>query len=73
MRTLKLLEFLKKENIEVSSIYPYNDSDKEFIGAIAIYKDISDKIRLKELAEYEKYKLLLKVVNLNLGYESDNR
>ncbi|MGI5998076.1 MAG: PAS domain S-box protein [Lutispora sp.] len=44
------------KNIEVSiSISPIYDSDKEFIGAIAIYKDISDKIRLeKKLAEYEK-------------------
>jgi len=44
------------KNIEVSiSVSPIYDSNKEFIGAIAIYKDISDKIRLeKKLAEYEK-------------------
>jgi len=44
------------KNIEVSiSVSPIYDSDKQFIGAIAIYKDISDKIRLeKKLAEYEK-------------------
>lgn len=44
------------KNIEVSiSISPIYDSEKQFIGAIAIYKDISDKIMLeKKLVEYEK-------------------
>ena len=43
------------KNVEVSiSASPVFDSDRKFIGAIAIYKDISDKIMLeKKLAEYE--------------------